>query len=100
MTLRGARLGGRLRITTSAQQETDAEIQPKSTLAIEGNDGIAPSAPRPGIMSAEPNYREGMTEAERKQETRGSHLALYDDQATYFEGLIKFIRKVDAGERK
>lgn len=30
----------------------------------------------------------------------GSHMALYDDQATYFDGLIKFIRKVDAGDRK
>jgi proline iminopeptidase len=27
----------------------------------------------------------------------GSHFALYDDQAVYFDGLIKFIRKVDAG---
>jgi proline iminopeptidase len=27
----------------------------------------------------------------------GSHLALYDDQATYVEGLIRFIRDVDAG---
>ena len=27
----------------------------------------------------------------------GSHMALYDDQATYFDGLIQFIRKVDAG---
>ncbi len=25
----------------------------------------------------------------------GSHLALYDDQATYFEGLIRFLREVD-----
>ncbi len=29
----------------------------------------------------------------------GSHMALYDDQATYFEGLIKFLRKVDTGDR-
>ncbi len=29
----------------------------------------------------------------------GNHLALYDDQATYFEGLIKFLRKVDADDR-
>lgn len=28
----------------------------------------------------------------------GSHDALYDDQATYFEGLIKFLRSVDAVE--
>ena len=27
----------------------------------------------------------------------GSHMALYDDQQTYFEGLIRFIRDVDAG---
>lgn len=27
----------------------------------------------------------------------GSHLAQYDDQKIYFEGLIKFIREVDAG---
>ena len=27
----------------------------------------------------------------------GSHFALYDDQAVYFDGLIKFIRKVDGG---
>jgi proline iminopeptidase len=27
----------------------------------------------------------------------GSHLALYDDQKIYFEGLIQFIRDVDAG---
>jgi proline iminopeptidase len=28
---------------------------------------------------------------------KGSHLAMYDDQEVYFEGLIKFIRDVDAG---
>jgi proline iminopeptidase len=27
----------------------------------------------------------------------GSHLAMYDDQKTYFEGLIRFLRDVDAG---
>jgi len=27
----------------------------------------------------------------------GSHLALYDDQQTYFDGLIRFIRSVEAG---
>jgi len=27
----------------------------------------------------------------------GSHLAMYDDQTTYFEGLIRFIKDVDAG---
>lgn len=29
---------------------------------------------------------------------RGSHLAMYDDQKTYFDGLVKFIRDVDAGK--
>jgi proline iminopeptidase len=28
---------------------------------------------------------------------QGSHLAMYDDQETYFQGLIDFIRDVDAG---
>jgi proline iminopeptidase len=28
---------------------------------------------------------------------QGSHLAMYDDQAVYFEGLIRFIKDVDAG---
>ncbi|MEE4260437.1 MAG: proline iminopeptidase-family hydrolase [Bacteroidales bacterium] len=28
----------------------------------------------------------------------GSHLAMYDDQETYFEGLIRFIKDVDAGD--
>jgi proline iminopeptidase len=27
----------------------------------------------------------------------GSHLAMYDDQKTYFDGLIKFVADVDAG---
>jgi proline iminopeptidase len=27
----------------------------------------------------------------------GSHLSQYDDQNTYFEGLIKFIKDVDTG---
>jgi len=26
----------------------------------------------------------------------GSHMAMYDDQTTYFEGLIKFLLDVDA----
>jgi proline iminopeptidase len=26
----------------------------------------------------------------------GSHMAMYDDQTTYFDGLVKFIRDVDA----
>jgi proline iminopeptidase len=28
---------------------------------------------------------------------RGSHLALYDDQEVYMEGVIGFLRDVDAG---
>ena len=28
----------------------------------------------------------------------GSHLAMYDDQRTYFEGLIRFIKDVDGGK--
>ncbi|MDH3750968.1 MAG: proline iminopeptidase, partial [Gammaproteobacteria bacterium] len=28
---------------------------------------------------------------------KGSHFAMYDDQLTYFEGLISFVRDVDAG---
>ncbi len=28
----------------------------------------------------------------------GSHMAMWDDQATWFEGLIDFIRRVDAGQ--
>jgi len=27
----------------------------------------------------------------------GSHMAMYDDQKTYFEGVIKFIRDVNSG---
>jgi proline iminopeptidase len=27
----------------------------------------------------------------------GSHFAMYDDQVTYFDGLIRFIRNIDAG---
>jgi proline iminopeptidase len=28
---------------------------------------------------------------------KGSHLSMYDDQEVYFEGLIRFIKDVDAG---
>lgn len=28
----------------------------------------------------------------------GSHLCMYDDQKTYFDGLIRFIRDVEAGK--
>lgn len=30
----------------------------------------------------------------------GSHMSMYDDQKTYMSGLIKFIKGVDAGEKK
>ena len=30
----------------------------------------------------------------------GSHMCMYDDQQTYFKGLIKFIKAVDKGEKK
>jgi proline iminopeptidase len=30
----------------------------------------------------------------------GSHFCMYDDQQTYFNGLIKFIRAIDRGEKK
>lgn len=30
----------------------------------------------------------------------GSHMSMYDDQQTYMNGLIKFIKGVDAGEKK
>lgn len=30
----------------------------------------------------------------------GSHMCMYDDQQTYFNGLIKFIKAVDKGEKK
>ncbi|HEY0255013.1 MAG TPA: hypothetical protein VGC41_25980, partial [Kofleriaceae bacterium] len=29
--------------------------------------------------------------------TKGSHMAMYDDQATYFRGLIAFLKAVDGG---
>ena len=30
----------------------------------------------------------------------GSHMCMYDDQQTYFKGLIKFIKAIDKGEKK
>jgi proline iminopeptidase len=30
----------------------------------------------------------------------GSHMSLYDDQETYFKGLIRFVKGVDGGEKK
>ncbi len=32
--------------------------------------------------------------------SNGSHLSLYDDQETYFKGLIQFIKDIDAGKHK
>lgn len=29
---------------------------------------------------------------------QGSHMSMYDDQATYFKGLVQFIRDVDEGK--
>jgi proline iminopeptidase len=29
--------------------------------------------------------------------TAGSHMAMYDDQQVYFDGLVRFIKDVDAG---
>jgi proline iminopeptidase len=31
--------------------------------------------------------------------SRGSHMCFYDDQETYFHGLVKFIKGVDAGQK-
>jgi proline iminopeptidase len=30
----------------------------------------------------------------------GSHMSMYDDQQTYMKGIIKFMKDVDAGEKK
>ena len=30
---------------------------------------------------------------------QGSHMSMYDDQQTYFDGLIKFLKDVDAGSK-
>ncbi len=49
----------------------------------------------------DPAYLKRMSEALPKGRfllcPNGSHLAMYDDQQTYFDGLIRFIRDVDAG---
>ena len=49
----------------------------------------------------DPTHMEWMTRAVSKGRylscPHGSHLALYDDQQVYFEGLIQFIRDVGAG---
>jgi proline iminopeptidase len=50
----------------------------------------------------DPKYMEMMSKQVQKGRylycSNGSHLAMYDDQKTYFSGLIQFIRDVDAGE--
>ena len=49
----------------------------------------------------DPKYMEWMsTEVKngRSLTTNGSHCSQYDDQKTYFNGLIKFIKDVDAGK--
>lgn len=51
----------------------------------------------------DPKYMEWMaTEVQkgRSVTTDGSHLSQFDDPETYFNGLIKFIKDVDAGEFK
>jgi proline iminopeptidase len=49
----------------------------------------------------DPSHMERMADAVRRGRylycSEGSHLALYDDQATYFRGLIEFIHDVSAG---
>jgi proline iminopeptidase len=50
----------------------------------------------------DPKYMEKMAGLFRKGRflycADGSHLAMYDDQKTYFDGLIRFIRDVDQGQ--
>ena len=54
-----------------------------------------------GYDTMDPKHMEWMAGAVAKGRylhcPNGSHLALYDDQKVYFEGLIRFIRDVDAG---
>ena len=49
----------------------------------------------------DPTYLEGMARSVARGRyhhcPEGSHLAIYDDQAAYFEGLLRFLREVDAG---
>lgn len=51
--------------------------------------------------SMDPKHMEWMANAVQKGRylycPNGSHFALYDDQETYFKGLIQFIRDVDSG---
>jgi proline iminopeptidase len=50
----------------------------------------------------DPAYMEAM--AKKMPDARfllcpqGSHMAMYDDQKTYFAGLVKFLKDVDAGK--
>lgn len=49
----------------------------------------------------DPKYMEKMASAMPKGRhlhcPKGSHMSMYDDQATYFQGLIRFIKDVDQG---
>jgi proline iminopeptidase len=49
----------------------------------------------------DPKHMEWMAGAVKKGRylycPNGSHLAMYDDQKTYFDGVVAFIRDVDAG---
>jgi proline iminopeptidase len=49
----------------------------------------------------DPNHMEVMSKQVRRGRylycPNGSHLAMYDDQKTYFDGLIKFVADVDGG---
>ena len=49
----------------------------------------------------DPNYMEMMSKQVQKGRylycPNGSHMAMYDDQKTYFDGLIKFVADVDGG---
>jgi proline iminopeptidase len=49
----------------------------------------------------DPSYMEMMSKQVQKGRylycPNGSHLAMYDDQKTYFDGLIKFVADVDGG---
>jgi proline iminopeptidase len=48
----------------------------------------------------DPKYMEWMSNEVQNGRfllTNGSHLSQYDDQKTFFKGLIKFIKDVDTG---
>ena len=52
----------------------------------------------------DPKHMEWMAGAVKKGRylycPNGSHMALYDDQKVYMDGLIQFIRDVEAGRMK